>query len=421
MIVTKALLPFLVIGFSFLFVHPCFASSLQQQLDDAQPYQIIDLQGNEYTEPLTITKPLTIKKAILRNHNNQPALTIRSNDVKIENITIIDTTENQQATLDIVGNNITLLSNNIQTNRMGIKVHKSTNITIQNNTLIGNGSENGIHLTHSTKGRIDSNRSANTRDGIYVEYCSEMLVNNNNIRQGRYGVHIMFGENHRLQRNTVDDNIIGFMVMSTNHPIINQNTIINQLHDVNASGITIFDVTNCEMTNNQISNNRYGVILQNSQKNTLTNNQFLQNIVAMQFLQATKNTFTNNNFIGNAISGENVQSSNNSIIGNYWDNAITMNWSGGNRSNVPYPLQSFFIRLQRLNSGYSLLFNQPGLEVLEALMPPTKESTLVDEAPLLSPLTKQTEEKKVPSIPWYSFGSVVVLSYFWLLGRRLSK
>ncbi|MGM9986765.1 MAG: nitrous oxide reductase family maturation protein NosD [Bacillaceae bacterium] len=398
-----------------------FADELQETINKAKPHDVIDLKNTQYTTPITISKPLTLKGGVFRVKENKPAITIRSNDVTIDGVSIFNESKNATAAIDSSGKNTTLINNTIHTNTIGIQVNKSTNSFINNNTIDGVPTHNGIHITKTAHATIANNQLSHTKDGIYLEYCTDFLLEKNTIKKGRYGIHIMFGNNHKLQFNNVSHNIIGFMIMSTEHIQVENNTVQNQLENVNASGITIFDVTNCEVINNIIKHNRYGIILQNAKQNDLTRNLFSQNIIAMQFLQSHTNTFTENNFIGNAVSAENLGSTKNTIKHNYWDTNTAIDWNGDNNSDIPYHLQSFFIRLQRMNEGYSLLFNQPGLSILETLMPPAKESALTDEAPLLTSSISHEKKEQSASNIWFSIGLIVVLSYLWYIGGRSSK
>ncbi len=179
----------------------------------------------------------------------------------------------------------------------GICIYHSPNTVVTNNTLTGNYM--GIHTEHSSNLEIfDNNCTANTRWGMYLSYATDAEVYENfckdNVALGYLGVGIYIPYTHMptVHNNTCIENDFGIQLYSnTNYALIADNNC-----SFNTLGINIMSghdntvrdnilVENSErgisttsssydnvITQNYLFNNRWGILISQSQSNDVIDN-----------------------------------------------------------------------------------------------------------------------------------------------------
>jgi len=259
-----------------------------------------------------------------------------------ENITI---SNNTAISNDLRGislgnsNNNIIQDNNVSFNEFGIYPYYCENITIENNTLAGNG----IYLLGSLIQEWTSHNIApsNFINGKPVYYeknqngasipadigqvilanCSNMIVENQNVSDGTTGILLGFSENNTIANNSAWNNHwegITLLSSSKNNSIIN-NTILD-----NYRGIWLYSSGYNTLELNYVSNNDYGIEFGFfSEYNRINNNTVTQNSdTGIKLGSSPNNIIYHNNFIDNFNQGyedwNNVWNLSYPHGGNYW-------------------------------------------------------------------------------------------------------
>jgi parallel beta-helix repeat protein len=199
--------------------------------------------------------------------------------------------------------NVSVTNLQITMTDVGIDVVYSTNISFGNNTISSNN-HHGIYLGSSSNNTILYNNISNNGDdvsfpigkGIMLSYSSNNNIKNNTISSnGFYGIYFYFSSNNNITNNT----------FSLNY----------------GRGIEVgLSSNNNNITNNNISSNKWGIYLSSS-NNNLTNNNVSSNINGGVYLWSSSNSkITNNNVYSNGNYGIKLGSSSNNKI--YHNNII---------------------------------------------------------------------------------------------------
>src|SRR5690625_6498852 len=150
----------------------------------------------------------------------------------------------------------------------------------------------------------------------------------------------------------------------------------------------VFDTTDATITNNQIENNRIGLFIEDAMDNTFTFNNVQNNYIGLQFKGAENSDINNNAFVANVVQGQALESTNNSTNENYWGDHLGLDMTGHNISSLPYKVDPFFLNVINKYPAFQLLFQSPGMNVVEQLIYTPVEEQLVDYSPLMeNPLT----------------------------------
>jgi parallel beta-helix repeat protein len=203
-----------------------------------------------------------------------------------------------------------LISNNdVQTSSGwgSISTLYATGISIINNSVHGNFN-NGIFIESSNNSLVDYNNVFNNfRNGIVVVHSPNIIVTNNIVKNNEaVGIRVDNSGDNILDQNLIDNNQAqGIWVGNSDNIRIAGNTVVYSQGD---SGINLFECTNSIITNNDISNNQIGILLEKSQ-NTVISYNIIEN---------------------NANYGINISNWNEGILEESVDNAATFNDLIGN-------------------------------------------------------------------------------------------
>ena len=175
--------------------------------------------------------------------------------------------------------NVNVSNGNFTNTISAINCYECENVTITNNTV--------------TSIRVDEETSR----GLFTFGCDETLVANNTITQCDFGLYIYFATNLTVQDNFFTQNNIGikvevfdkFIIQDNNCTYNNEgihvedmyfsgpNKVLNNNCSYNTNaGIRLFSVDDCEIKNNTLTNNQFGLYLNvdhgNISKNTILDN-----------------------------------------------------------------------------------------------------------------------------------------------------
>jgi len=211
-------------------------------------------------------------------------------------IRLYDNCNNNNITDNIVNNN----------HKSGIQFILGCDGNIVSGNTVNNNSENGIFLFYGTDNNeiFENNAIYNGRNGIILwDDISDCVVSNNNARNNnKNGIFLFDVRNCNVSNNIATFNEISGInftdcyVEDIDHIDIEGNTIMN-----NGIGISMDKSNNTEIKYNLIQENSRGIFIVDSDSNLIFGNALIKN-----------GLHANDNGIGNQW--------NNAICGNYWDN-----------------------------------------------------------------------------------------------------
>jgi len=273
---------------------------------------------------------------------------VNSTNITIKDVTL---TNNRHGVLFAYTENSRIENVTASNNRHGIYLLNSSNNTLNNNNANSNGDSGwlgnigyGIYLLNSSNNTLVNN-DANLNDvvGILLHEPSNynMLVGNN-ASNNEFGIYLSSSSNNTLTNNTASNNRHGILLYESS----NYNTLSSNTANLNDRGIILCSSSyynacpsNNILTDNNASNNEFGIFMLGSRNNTLTSNTANSNRGGGIYLSSSSNnTLHHNNLIDNA------QNAHDSCT-NTWDSGSEGNYysdyngtDGDGIGNDPYPI-----------------------------------------------------------------------------------
>lgn len=334
------------------------ADNLQQVLDGSTDGDTLLLKPGRYLGNFIITKQITLSgenhnldKAIIDAQGVGHALTLKNANITIDNLSIVnwgqDLTEqnsgiyaNEKVANDKTSN-ITIKNNELVGDGFGIWLNHVSKANIFNNTVKGNltlrsaDRGNGIQVANVTHTHIYNNETFNVRDGIYVISSQNNLIENNKMHHLRYGIHYMYSYDNTVKNNKAYSTRAGYALMSSRRLTI----IGNETRDSEDYGFLLNFITQSTFTNNYIkdvwtqADNKVlgrdgkGLFIYNSGYNTIADNIVdtaeigIHLTAGSENIQIYGNSFINNPTQVKYVSNKKQEWSNNGR-GNYWSNYL---------------------------------------------------------------------------------------------------
>lgn len=219
--------------------------------------------------------------------------------------------------------NNNFIDNIIDHNEKGIFLDCCKNILLTRNSISNNN--NGIDLFFVHNSNIYNNDIIENDRGInIIQYSENNKIHNNNIINNAMSGIILDYDSLRntISENTIDSNHNGILIATTKNQII-ENEILNNTNGINI----IFIGTDTNVTNNNISHNEYGIILESwidcVYDNNIINNNIIDNDYGI-YLEGTFDNLIYENVFDNSIYNayESLDSYDNEwdngSIGNQW-------------------------------------------------------------------------------------------------------
>ncbi|CEL25988.1 hypothetical protein MB9_2377 [Methanobacterium formicicum] len=332
-------------------------SSIQSVINGASDNDTVLVNDNNgtactYTENLVVNKRINLQAGsdlvtIQALNSSKPVITINSlgSGSSVQDFIITGATSSSGIYLNaadnciITGNDLTgnydgirlyksvnnLISDNTVNNnsRMGVYVYtNSSNNYIQNNFLTSN--PYGIYIVNSINNQITSNTVNNsTSSAVYISNVNDTLINQNNFNNNNYGIYLYNAQDNNLTGNTVTDSSRIGIYVNTNS---NNNNIQNNNLNGNQYGINTYNCQNNTIVGNSILNTvYYGIYFYNSTQSTVNMN----TVDCSNSTGIYLNTGSNNNYLQNNILTSNpygiriINSINNQIVSNTVNNSIS--------------------------------------------------------------------------------------------------
>lgn len=255
--------------------------------------------------------------------------------------------------------NGTIINNRIEKARIGIRMVKSSEILVKNNSVVDNSWE-GIHVSQSinitvkdndiydnTDEGIDvwdseyiqitgNNIYNNTDHGIENDYCTRITIANNHIYDNSWtGVHLEDASKTSVANNTISgNNQDGIYIEDSDYVVVENNTIFD--HDYGA-GIDTWDDLQLTINDNRISNSYHGLILQYVYKVTLVGNEVSNAYFGLVLYGTQYGVLYGNELVNNTMNfGVNYEYSSHTIAENNTINGKPIYyWKGASSRAVP--------------------------------------------------------------------------------------
>lgn len=390
------LIGFLLGGFS----HPTLAKGdIQELIDHAKAGETVKIQSGTYKESITIDKPIKVigegEVRIISDGEN-PALTIKNRGASVQDV-IVENTRSEFAVF-VTGSNHLLQNITVKTAKIGVRLNEASKIVVKDVKVEGlPGAQkvgNGIDLFQAKENIIENNTVSGIRDGIYVESSGANKITGNTVSNSRYGLHFMYTQDNIVRGNTFTNSHTGSMIMVSYNELYENNYLLENRKNVNSQGLYLYDVHDSMFKDNHINDNRIGIMIDNSFTNTISRNEFKGNALGIIFKQSTDNNITKNDFKINVTTiltyGDN--SKNNNLINNYWDNQTGVDANGDHFSDLEVVADPYFMEITDKNSAFQLLFQSPGMVLMEKLFKSAEENLVKDPSPVMIPNIQEDDQ-----------------------------
>jgi nitrous oxidase accessory protein len=400
--------------------------NLQDLIDEANDGETVEIPGGTYNGPLTVNKAITIvgrENVRIISEGDQPAVTINNEGVTLKNIKVENSTA--QYALLITGSHHVIKDVTVVTAKIGIRLSEASKIEIRNTKVIGkSGAQeagNGIDLYRSKENLIVNNTIKDIRDGIYVEYSDDNEVIGNTVTRSRYGLHFMYTQDNVVKNNTFIDNHTGSMIMVSENELYEGNFLLKNRKNVNSQGLYLYDVQHSLFKNNHIKDNRIGIMIDNSFTNKILQNDFQGNALGIIFKQSTDNRIFKNDFKNNVttILTYGDGSKDNELLKNYWDNQMGLDANGDKLSDLEIVADPYFMEITDKNSSFQLLFQSPGMVLMEKLFKSNETSLVKDPTPVMIPnIREEAKAERNLGVMYISIFFILSSTSLFLLGRK---
>ena len=308
---------------------------IQNAIDNAYNQDTIFVFNGTYFENIFINISINLEgesksNSMIDGRKINNTITINSENVKISNFTITNSSQDDKtlwwkAGIRITKSNCKINDNIIQNNLLGIFGKQVTNITIRNNMFYndsinfypydtGNHGHPTLYLVYYTHNIF--NNTVNGNPLIYIKdkndyeitsnvgqiialNCSNIRIHNVTITHSDFSLMLINCVNCIIENSNISHNDGALTLLQSNNNIIRNNTIIQDFHGI------LLDYNSCgnEIIDNKILNNSFcGIVCEcYSNQNQIIRNTFMNN--------KNKNAFV-------------IFSNKNHWENNYWDNWI---------------------------------------------------------------------------------------------------
>lgn len=377
---------------------------LKVAIEKARRFDTIHIKKGLYkTQNIVINKPLTIigiQHPVLDGENKYEILTVRSDSVNIQGLTIKNSASSSIEEYSGIkvynANHVQILDNILEDTFFGIYLYYSHNVLIKGNQITAHQvqeqqSGNGIHCWRSDSLQIIQNTIRGHRDGIYFEFVTQSLIwrniSTNNIR---YGLHFMFSHDDAYIGNIFRNNGAGVSVMYTKGVKMFNNFFEKNWGDM-AHGLLLKDISDSHISGNYFDQNTNAIYMEGASRIELTKNTFRNNGWAFKIQANCMDVnVLYNNFIGNSFDvGTNGSLVLNHFSENYWDKYEGYDLNRDQIGDVPYRPVSLYSMIVEINPPAMVLFRSLIISLMdksEKILPSITPENLVDNKPLMKQL-----------------------------------
>ena len=401
------------------------ATTLQEQIDAAQPNETITVAPGVHRGRVTISKPLRLlgaPGAQILGDGTGNVITVNAADVTLSGLRITGSglrLSDDNAAVYVSGDRATIGHNVIEESLHGVYLKKVRGCRVLGNRIRGkstlltstkpvdetltagigelcevplnqNERGNGIHQWSCENNLISGNEISDTRDGIYFSFTNHARTENNRVHDVRYGLHYMYSDNNVFENNSFTESAAGAAVMFSHDILIRGNRFTDN-RGSRAYGILFQSDERVRMENNVVRNNAVGLSFQQAIDFFVRQNDVSGNYIGLRFYgNSDGNTFTENRFTQNLHPIDvNGRGENNrwavSGVGNLWSGQEQLDLNGDGINDLPHRELDLFGPMRRDFPAVALLSGSPLVRLLRfanerAEIPGT--NSITDPAPL---------------------------------------
>jgi nitrous oxidase accessory protein len=269
-------------------------SSLQEQIDRAQPGDTLIVDGGVYYEHIVIDRPLMLEGRngpVIDGEGEGDVVTITGDDVTLSRFVIRNSgraVSREPAAVKVDGAHATTIEHNrIESSHFGIHITDSHHPIIANNEIdVGNAVPqesrgHAIYLWEVEGGAIHANTITNAADGIHLEFSDDNGIGENVVSDSRYAIHFMSSNNNRVLNNVFTNNLSGALLMFSDDLLIKGNEFSSNRDGATGAGMLIKDVDNIFAEGNIIQRNKYGISVEGTPNTIGATATFIHNTLAL--------------------------------------------------------------------------------------------------------------------------------------------
>ncbi|SFC06194.1 nitrous oxide reductase family maturation protein NosD [Pseudoalteromonas denitrificans] len=403
--------------------------NLQSILSQAVSGDLVQLTEGTYKGNFVITQSITLKASdknsapvIVDAQGKGSALTLEHSNITISGLTIKNwgddlTEQNAGIYSEKKSTNITLNNNNLAGDGFGIWLQKSQQVKIHHNKIRGNlnlrsaDRGNGIQLSSVQHAHVYNNDVAKVRDGIYIIASQHNLIEQNTMHQLRYGIHYMYSHDNKVKNNSAYNTRAGYALMSSRRLEISG----NKTRDSEDYGFLLNFITASTFTNNIVQNvwtkpeNKVmgregkGLFVYNSGYNTISGNLIDTAEIGIHLTAGSEKTKVyGNSFINNPIQVKYVVNREEEWSkdgkGNFWSNYLGWDLDNNGSGDTPFEPNDSIDKIIWQYPEAKVLLDSPAILLLRFVQkqfPVLKPTGVKDSFPLIQQPQRYQPEVKV--------------------------
>jgi nitrous oxidase accessory protein len=300
------------------------SSSLQEQIDRAQPGDTLTISGGVYNERIVIDKSLELEgqgSPVIDGGGEGDVVTISADNVTLSGFTVRNSGQavSQEPAAIKIGEVVaaTIERNHIEDARFGIHATGTRDAVIANNQIDLDADTpierrgHAIYLWQVTGAAIHENHISRAGDGIHLEFSDDNGIALNTVTGSRYALHFMYSNNNRIIQNEFRDNLSGAVIMLSHDILVKDNELSGNRDGATGAGMLLKDVDNIFADGNRVLRNKYGLMADGTPEAagataTFMNNLFALNDTGLGLMTSAPISFVHNAMIENTVQVESL-------------------------------------------------------------------------------------------------------------------
>lgn len=345
-------------------------TTIQEAIDDASPGDTVYVFAGIYHESVKVNKTLSLvgddmDVVTIDGNETGDVVYVSADWVNITGFTVRNSSRSLELFPHFAGvrldsvTNCRISNSNVSDNEYGVLVVNSSGIVIAESVVTSNYKE-GIAVTYSDNSTVFGNHvSGNWGVGIFIINSDNNAIINNTASANTQGILLYSSRLNTVWHNSVSGNEIGINVrLSNNNTVFRNNVSGNEDYGIYVwqSDLNVFSYNNVSnsgsgiylglskyntVSDGNLSYNHVGVALEDSENNTIARNMILSNDLYGVYLnQSVDNRIFHNDFVDNTEqafddNGGNQWDRGYPLGGNYWSDYIGLDEKGGPNQDEP--------------------------------------------------------------------------------------
>lgn len=366
-----------------------YANILQEAINNAEPYSVLNLPAGVYRGNIVIDKPLKIigenQKSIIQGDGNATVIKIRSSNVVLDSLHVKGSGtmhQNLDAGISVKeAKHVEIKNCLIDDSLFGIDFDQTHHSKLIGNTISSKEGfslglrGDGVRLWYSNNNLIQNNRLIKSRDMV-VWYAHGNIIEKNYGEKCRYSLHFMYTGANIVRDNKYVNNSVGIFFMYSRDTIATGNIVQSSL-GATGMGIGLKEASGFTLKNNTVLYCAQGFYIDWSpfepdMPNIIENNHILYNSEGIRFhSKSISNVFKENNFIGNLdnVVNDTAHSdiNENEWLGNYWDDYEGFDVDKDGIGDTPYKNFYYADKMWLYNPSVKFFYGSPVISIINFL------------------------------------------------------